>query len=142
MSTKFKHLPFKIGDTCACCGGPEPDEIAHKIPLKECGRPRRAIVQEPGRVGLTHYNTCECVGRTEGCVYGYVKYGKVKKAYLRDIGCIHDRESFWTKERCRDCNAEYGKSHHLGCDMERCAKCMGQLLACSCPDERVYTSSC
>ncbi len=33
---------------------------------------------------------------------------------------------------CHDCNTPLGQLHHLGCDMERCPKCGGQLIACGC----------
>ena len=34
--------------------------------------------------------------------------------------------------RCGDCNIEPGNYHHIGCDMERCPRCKGQMLSCSC----------
>ena len=34
--------------------------------------------------------------------------------------------------RCHDCNISPGGLHHPGCDMERCPKCKGQLISCSC----------
>lgn len=37
-----------------------------------------------------------------------------------------------TATRCHDCEIEYGGYHHLGCDMERCPKCEGQLISCGC----------
>ena len=36
------------------------------------------------------------------------------------------------KKVCHDCGVEEGQLHHLGCDMERCPFCGGQLIACSC----------
>lgn len=35
---------------------------------------------------------------------------------------------------CHDCNIAVGGHHHPGCDMERCPKCMGQLISCGCLD--------
>jgi len=34
--------------------------------------------------------------------------------------------------RCHDCNAKEGQYHELGCDMERCPFCGGQLISCDC----------
>ncbi len=38
--------------------------------------------------------------------------------------------------RCHDCGIinKKGNVHHLGCDMERCPKCRGQLISCGCLD--------
>lgn len=35
-------------------------------------------------------------------------------------------------DRCGDCNVARGGYHHLGCDMQRCPVCRGQLLSCGC----------
>lgn len=34
--------------------------------------------------------------------------------------------------RCGDCGAPAGGFHHLGCDMQRCPCCRGQLMCCGC----------
>lgn len=34
---------------------------------------------------------------------------------------------------CHDCNAAPGHLHHVGCDVERCRLCGGQVLGCDCP---------
>lgn len=38
-------------------------------------------------------------------------------------------------QRCHDCGCKPGKLHHLGCDMEECPVCHGQLLSC---DDRIF----
>lgn len=35
-------------------------------------------------------------------------------------------------ENCGDCSVAPGGLHHLGCDMQTCPKCRGQLLICDC----------
>jgi hypothetical protein len=37
-----------------------------------------------------------------------------------------------TLRNCGDCGAEPGKLHKPGCDVERCPKCGGQIIACNC----------
>lgn len=39
--------------------------------------------------------------------------------------------------KCHDCNVEEGKMHHLGCDMEICPFCFGQLISCGCCYEKL-----
>ena len=36
------------------------------------------------------------------------------------------------KQRCHDCDCLEGETHELGCDMEICPFCGGQLLGCDC----------
>jgi len=33
---------------------------------------------------------------------------------------------------CHDCGATPGTEHDHGCDAERCPRCRGQLISCSC----------
>ena len=37
-------------------------------------------------------------------------------------------------ERCDGCGIARGGVHHLGCDVERCPRCGGQLITCGCLD--------
>lgn len=38
--------------------------------------------------------------------------------------------SKWNEQLCHDCDAKVGELHMLGCDMERCPVCGGQLISC------------
>ena len=43
--------------------------------------------------------------------------------------------------RCGDCGVSRGGLHHLGCDVQRCPACGGQLFSCDCRfDEDVLES--
>lgn len=37
-----------------------------------------------------------------------------------------------TADRCGDCGVVLGGWHHLGCDLQPCPQCGGQLLSCDC----------
>ena len=41
------------------------------------------------------------------------------------------------EKTCHDCGCKEGELHDLGCDMERCPFCGGQLITCGCRYEAV-----
>jgi len=65
------------------------------------------------------------------------KMTTAKTCTLKTIeGCERNTDYFDDNERCHDCGIvnKKGNYHHLGCDMERCPKCKGQLISCGCFD--------
>ena len=59
--------------------------------------------------------------------------GKVyERILVGDSGDISRGEG--RSERCRDCNALHGCSHHWGCDSETCPACGHLLTGCACGD--------
>lgn len=46
-----------------------------------------------------------------------------------------DESEDWgaSKRPCHDCAVIKGQYHVLGCDVERCPVCKGQVISCECP---------
>ena len=60
----------------------------------------------------------------ESCTYDVIVIEG--NAYKRNTK-YHD-----VNEYCHDCNILNGGVHHMGCDMERCPICDGQMISCDC----------
>jgi hypothetical protein len=63
------------------------------------------------------------------------------------VGCtlktihMHDGKTLYRikyenmSNNCHDCGCPPNSYHHLGCDMEICPECEGQLISCGCWQE-------
>jgi rRNA maturation endonuclease Nob1 len=65
----------------------------------------------------------------DGCTWPKIKIGK--RVYQRGVSDWCEPEG-----RCHDCGAKFGKTHHFGCDEERCPACGGQMITCDCKGKR------
>jgi hypothetical protein len=64
-----------------------------------------------------------------GNMYERIRYGSPQE--------YSDISSDYAETLCHDCKAIKGQIHLEGCDMERCPKCGGQLITCTCNAEIV-----
>ena len=75
------------------------------------------------------------------CTFNGLMLGGSLSGNAFRAGSIFQRDStyFDYNERCHDCGIENkeGNFHHLGCSLERCPKCGGQLISCGCGDQTI-----
>ena len=62
--------------------------------------------------------------KTKTCDWDLIRING--KTYKRNT-VYHD-----VNVHCHDCGILNGGVHHMGCDMERCPICDGQMIACDC----------
>lgn len=81
-------------------------------------------------MGCVEVSKCDDCGREmlkhRSCTKKYIVINN--KKYLR-VTMHFDKNKY-----CHDCGIlnKDGNIHHLGCDVECCPKCNGQLLSCEC----------
>lgn len=68
----------------------------------------------------------DMMGDTPSCTHRYIQYGD---EYFERNTTYFDKN-----DKCHDCGIsnKEGNVHHMGCDMERCPRCEGQLIGCGC----------
>ena len=72
--------------------------------------------------------------KAKGCtpyalILGGLLRQRIKRNEKGDPMCGYPHENI---PRCHDCGCLDGEYHHLGCDMEACPVCGGQLFICDC----------
>ena len=87
------------------------------------------------------YALCRCCDQTMSpkveCLLSYIiirgrKYRKYRKYERVKAGDSSNIPNAGENYLCHDCNVGEGQYHHMGCVMELCPLCNGQLHICNC----------
>jgi hypothetical protein len=69
----------------------------------------------------------------DGCIAVGFRFVGVDKEYAPvKYGDESDDWGASSGQRCHDCDCLPGHHHHVGCDVERCPRCDGQVIGCDC----------
>lgn len=81
--------------------------------------------------------------KLHGKLFRRIKYGDEK--FLDEKGepyrNVNGEEFNWdeiTQKECHDCAAIKGQYHCMGCDVEQCPRCVGQMISCTCKLQKDY----
>lgn len=122
---------------CEECGStewepviPSLDAELRKEVVKRHLEKKHAVCQDCGKPMDTGVGCTLKELNRKKMVYGRIPYGEEKRMH-EGLAPEYVKGMFDTP--CHDCNVTKGQYHHLGCDMEECPRCGGQLISCDCP---------
>lgn len=68
----------------------------------------------------------------KGCLASHLIHKGTPYERIKFMGTGGEGKADSPGSRCPDCDAQIGQYHHMGCDLEICPICGGQLLSCKC----------